>query len=99
MSHVPGQRFGPISVDEDERDPSKITIVYKPDRVRNPRADMGEIVRILEETAIPITQPVHEGIEHAFDALQALDAPGHAGAEATRRSAKKGSRGRGSPGG
>ena len=98
MSHVPGERFGPISVDEDERNPSKVTIVYKPDRVRNPRADMREIVSILEETAIPITQTVHDGIEHAFEALQALSTQGHAVAETTRRTAKKGPGDRRTPG-
>ena len=96
LPHVPGERTGPFSVDEDERDKSKIVIVYRPDPKRSPRDDMPEIVRILEETPLPMTEEVREGIRQAFDALEALNARGHAAHEAARRTAKSASRSRGS---
>jgi hypothetical protein len=93
---VPGERVGPISVNEDERDTSRITVLYKPDRPRKPSQDMPCIVSIFEETDIPITKSVKQGMQHAFDTLKALNAQGHAAAEVARRGAKKGPPGRGS---
>jgi hypothetical protein len=94
---VPGERFGPISVNEDERDKSKITVVYKPGRPRKPTQDMPRIVNVFEELEIPITKSVTQGMQHAFDALKTLKAPGHAAAEVARRRARKEPHGRGSP--
>ncbi len=89
---IPGERFGPISVHEDKRDKSKVVVVYKPDRVRIPSADMPGIIGAFEEMEIPMTSKVREGIQHAFAAFDELRAQeaGHAAAEAARRSAKKG---------
>jgi hypothetical protein len=86
---VPGERFGPISVEEDKRDKSKITVVYKPDGPRKPGQDRARIVSVFEELDIPITKSITEGIQQAFDALEALNAQGHSAAEVARRNAKK----------
>jgi hypothetical protein len=96
MPFVPA-REGPISVDAAKDDRSKVTIVYKPHGKRNLGEDMRTLTALLGDSEIPITDTVREGIGQAFDALRQLNAPGHASAEAARRSAKKGPRGRGMP--
>jgi hypothetical protein len=85
-------REGPISVDESERDPSKITVVYKPHGRRDPDADMRSIVTAFADMDVPVTAAVNERIGRAFDALKALGAPGPGtatAAEAARRTARK----------
>jgi hypothetical protein len=97
MPYVPGFD-GPISVDEHERDPSRITVVYKPHGKRDLAADMRALVAIFEEMEIPITDKVEEGMQAAFDALRAANAQEHGGAvaaEAERRRSGKGPGGRG----
>jgi cell division septation protein DedD len=93
---ISGERSGPISVDEDDHDRSKIVVVYRPDRKRNPADDMPRIVSVFGEAGVQATEAVVERIEEAFDALQSLSAQGHAAAETVRRSVRKGPRGPGS---
>jgi hypothetical protein len=91
MPYVPA-REGPILVTEDKRDKAKITVLYRPHGKRDIDEDQRCIAKVFEEMEIPVNRVVAEGFEHAFDALKALNAQGHAAAEVARRSAKKGPR-------
>jgi len=87
LEYTPGPT-GPVEVHEDERDTSKITIVYKPSRRRNLLRDRRDIVRIVKETDISIGDKEADEIQQAFNTLAATVAPTHAGAESARRAAK-----------
>ncbi len=92
MAYVPAHD-GPINVNEDDRDKSKLVVVYKPHGKRNLHEDRRAIIRVFDEMEIPITQAVATGIEQAFASLEALNQPGHAAAERARRTTKRGPNG------
>jgi hypothetical protein len=97
MPRVPAKE-GPIGVYEREHDKSTIEVVYKPHGKRSLDEDMRAMVAVFEEMEIPVTSAATEGMRQAFDALKTLNAQGRSSAvaaEAERRSAKKGPRGRG----
>jgi hypothetical protein len=92
LPEVPGEKLGPVSVDEDPRDKSKVTIVYKPDPKRNPRADMRDFINLFREMEIPVTDEIEKRIGSAFKAFDELKVGGHAAAELARRSERRGPR-------